>query len=52
MSFKADLLGGFEIGHQLEFGRKFHQQISRFGAVQDSIDVRGRLSNHIEEIVP
>src|SRR5215813_11640228 len=38
---KPDLLGGFEVYHQLKLFRLFHRQIGGFGAPQDSVHVSG-----------
>ena len=40
---KAERLGGLKVDHQLELGRCLHRQIGRFLALEDAIDVSGRL---------
>jgi len=37
----SDLLGGFEIDHQLEFSRLLDRKVGRFCAFEDLIDVSG-----------
>ena len=37
---EADLLGGFEIDHELELYRLLHRKISRLGSFEDLIHVR------------
>ena len=36
---QANLLGGFEIDHQLELRRLLHRQIGRLGSLQDFVHV-------------
>ena len=40
---EAEGLGGLEIDHQLVLGRVLHRQISRFLALEDAVDVAGRV---------
>ena len=37
---QADLLGGFEIDHELELRRLLHRQIGRFGTLQNLVHIR------------
>ena len=40
--FEAERLGGLEVDHQLELGRRLHRQVARLLALEDAIDVAGR----------
>jgi hypothetical protein len=40
---KAERLGRFQIEHQLVFGRRLHRKVSGFLALEDAIDITGRL---------
>jgi len=40
--FEAKCFGGLEIDGKLDVRRKFHWQVGRFGALQDSVDVVAR----------
>src|SRR6516165_340999 len=40
---EAESLGGLEIDHQLVLGRVLHRQISRLLALEDAVDVAGRV---------
>ena len=37
---EADGLCGFDVNHQLEFGRELHRQLAYLSAAQDAVDVR------------
>src|SRR5215475_11406270 len=39
---QADLLGGFQVDHQLELHRLFHGEFGGLGAIEDLIHVGGR----------
>ncbi len=45
-------LGGLEIDHKLVFGRCLHRQVAGLLALEDAIDIAGRLPKLIEEICP
>ena len=47
---EAERLGGLEVDNQLVLGRCLHRQIGRFLALEDAIDIVGRLSVMVDEI--
>src|ERR1044071_7894703 len=49
---KADLLGGFQIDHQLELSRLFHWQVGRFRAPKDFVDEVCSSTELITKICP
>src|SRR5262245_24093518 len=49
---EAERLGGFEVEHHFEFGRRLHWQVGRLFALEDAIDVAGRLPVLVDPIRP
>src|SRR5262245_42798716 len=41
--FEAECLCGLHIDHQLVLGRRLHRQVGRLPALEDAVDVAGRL---------
>src|SRR5262249_39216646 len=48
--FEAKRFRGLEIDHQVEFSRRLHRKVSRLLALEDAIDVTGRLPELVNEI--
>src|SRR5262249_3322826 len=44
---QADLLGGFEVDDELELRRLLHREISRLGAFQNLVHIRGSASEQV-----
>ena len=38
-NFEAERLGGLEVDHQLELGRRLHRQVGRLLAFEDAVDI-------------
>jgi hypothetical protein len=49
---EAERLRSLEIDHQFVLGRVLHRQVARFLALEDAIDVAGRLPEIVDEIRP
>src|SRR5262245_33762858 len=47
---KAERLGGFEIDYQLVLGRRLHRQVGRLLALENAVDIAGRLPVLVEQI--
>src|SRR6266511_2663073 len=47
---EAERLGGLEVDHQLELGRRLHRQVGRPLALEDAIDVAGRAPVRVDRI--
>src|SRR5262249_50540437 len=47
---QASRFRGLEIDHQLVLGGRLHGQVSRLFALEDTIDVRGRISKLVVEV--
>ena len=47
---EAERLGGLEVDDQLELGRRLHRQVGRLLALEDAIDVAGRLPELLDRI--
>ena len=45
---EAERLGGLEVDHQLVLGRRLHRQVGRLLALEDAIDVAGRVPVLVE----
>ena len=48
--FEAERLGGFEIDHQFELGRRLHRQVGRLLALEDAVNVAGCAPVLVDEI--
>jgi hypothetical protein len=48
----AERLRGFEVDHQLELDWRLDGKLTRFRALEDAVDVSGRLSELINDIRP
>ena len=48
----AERLGGLEVDHQLVLGRRLHRQVGRLFALEDTIDVAGRLPVLVDVSAP
>ena len=46
---EAERLGGLEVDHQLVFGRRLHRQIGWLLALEDAVDVAGRVPILVDE---
>ena len=49
---EAERLGSLEVEHQLELGRRLNRQVGRLLALEDVIDVAGRLPVLVDVIRP
>src|SRR5437763_11808125 len=49
---EAERLGGLEVEHRLVFGRRLHRQVSRLLALEDAIDIAGRLPVSVDVVSP
>jgi len=47
---EADLLGGFQIDHQLELSWLLDGQVSRVSALQDLVNIHGRASPQVRSV--
>ena len=52
MAHEAEGLGGLEVDHQFELGRRLHRQVGGFLAFEDAIDIACRASVLVDEIRP
>jgi hypothetical protein len=46
--FESERLGGFQIDHQLVFGRRLHRQVGRLLALEDAIDIASRAAELVD----
>src|SRR6185437_9399425 len=49
---EAERLGGLEVEHRLVFGRRLHRQVGRLLALEDAIDIAGRLPVLVDVVSP
>ena len=49
---EAERLGGLEVDHQFELGRRLHRQVGRLLALENAIDVAGRAPELVDPIRP
>ena len=47
---KAEGLGGLEVEHHFELGRRLHRQVGGLFALEDAIDVAGRAPELVDVI--
>ena len=50
--FEAERLGGLEVDDQLVLGRRLHRQVGWLLALEDAVDVAGRLPVLVDQIWP
>ena len=49
---EAECLGGLEVDHQFVFRWRLHRQVGGFRALEDAIDVAGRVPELVEDVRP